>query len=75
MVTLRFGNVMARDGGFLGGLLLNLMPCVLPVISLKIFGFVRQAGESKKRVFHLGLAFCAGVFGFPFSSWKNQSGV
>ncbi len=50
--------------GFLGGLLLNLMPCVLPVISLKIFGFVRQAGESRDRVFKLGLAFCAGVFGF-----------
>ncbi|MEO6789113.1 MAG: protein-disulfide reductase DsbD domain-containing protein, partial [Chthoniobacteraceae bacterium] len=50
--------------GFLGGLLLNLMPCVLPVISLKIFGFVRQAGESRERVFKLGLAFCAGVFGF-----------
>jgi len=50
--------------GFLGGLLLNLMPCVLPVISLKIFGFVRQAGEAKDRIFKLGLAFCAGVFGF-----------
>ncbi len=50
--------------GFLGGLLLNLMPCVLPVISLKIFGFVRQAGESRDRIFKLGLAFCAGVFAF-----------
>src|SRR5207249_3026308 len=26
--------------GFIGGFILNLMPCVLPVISLKIFGFV-----------------------------------
>ena len=50
--------------GFLGGLLLNLMPCVLPVISLKIFGFIQQAGEAKDRVFKLGLAFCSGVFGF-----------
>ncbi len=50
--------------GFLGGLLLNLMPCVLPVISLKIFGFVQQAGQSRDRIFRLGLAFCAGVFGF-----------
>lgn len=50
--------------GFLGGLLLNLMPCVLPVISLKIFGFVQQAGEAKDRIFRLGLAFCAGVFAF-----------
>lgn len=49
---------------FLGGLLLNLMPCVLPVIALKIFGFTQQAGESPRRVFRLGLAFVAGVFTF-----------
>ncbi|MFN2540852.1 MAG: protein-disulfide reductase DsbD domain-containing protein, partial [Chthoniobacterales bacterium] len=30
--------------GFIGGFILNLMPCVLPVISLKIFGFIQQAG-------------------------------
>jgi len=49
---------------FLGGLLLNLMPCVLPVIALKILGFTQQAGQEPKRVFQLGLAFCAGVFAF-----------
>jgi thiol:disulfide interchange protein DsbD len=40
------------------------MPCVLPVISLKIFSFVSQAGQEPKRVFRLGLAFVAGVFVF-----------
>jgi thiol:disulfide interchange protein DsbD len=49
---------------FLGGLILNLMPCVLPVIALKIFGFISQASEEPRRVFHLGLAFVAGVFAF-----------
>ena len=49
---------------FLGGLILNLMPCVLPVIALKIFGFVNQAGEHPERVFRLGLSFVAGVFVF-----------
>jgi thiol:disulfide interchange protein len=49
---------------FLGGLLLNLMPCVLPVIALKILGFTQQAGQEPKRVFRLGLSFCAGVFAF-----------
>jgi len=49
---------------FLGGLILNLMPCVLPVIALKIFGFVKQAGESRERIFQLGLAFTAGIFSF-----------
>ncbi len=52
---------------FLGGLILNLMPCVLPVIALKIFGFVQQAGEEPRRVFRLGLAFVAGVFTFFLS--------
>ena len=48
--------------GFIGGFLLNLMPCVLPVIALKILGFLGQAGESRRRVFRLGLAFVAGIF-------------
>ena len=49
---------------FLGGLIMNVMPCVLPVIALKIFGFVKQAGEAPGRIFKLGLAFTAGVFVF-----------
>ncbi len=49
---------------FFGGLILNVMPCVLPVIALKIFGFVHQAGQNPARIFRLGLAFTAGVFTF-----------
>jgi thiol:disulfide interchange protein len=48
--------------GFIGGFILNLMPCVLPVISLKIFGFVKQAGQSRQKIFRSGLAFIAGIF-------------
>src|SRR5438105_1283382 len=48
--------------GFVGGLILNLMPCVLPVISLKIFGFIQQAGQSRQKIFRSGLAFTAGIF-------------
>ncbi|HWB60409.1 MAG TPA: protein-disulfide reductase DsbD domain-containing protein, partial [Chthoniobacteraceae bacterium] len=48
--------------GFFGGMLLNIMPCVLPVITLKIYGFINQAGQSRARIFQLGLAYCAGVF-------------
>ncbi len=47
---------------FLGGLILNLMPCVLPAISLKIFGFVQQAGESRRKIFLFAAAFVAGIF-------------
>jgi thiol:disulfide interchange protein DsbD len=48
--------------GLIGGFILNLMPCVLPVISLKIFGFVQQAGQSRRKIFRSGLAFTAGIF-------------
>lgn len=46
---------------FIGGLILNLMPCVLPVIALKIFGFVAQAHESPARVRKLGIIYGLGV--------------
>ena len=48
--------------GFLGGIILNLMPCVLPVISLKIFGFIQQAGQSRRKVLRSGVAFTVGIF-------------
>lgn len=51
-------------GAFIGGLILNVMPCVLPAISLKVFGFIRDAGEEPARVFKLGLAFSAGILAF-----------
>lgn len=44
-----------------GGLILNLMPCVLPVISLKALSLASQAGASASRIRVLGLAFVAGV--------------
>ena len=44
-----------------GGFILNLMPCVLPVISLKILGIVSHAGEDRRRVRALGLAFVGGI--------------
>jgi thiol:disulfide interchange protein DsbD len=45
----------------LGGLILNLMPCVLPVLSLKALGFIEQSGQSRARGLQHGLAFAAGV--------------
>jgi len=46
---------------FVAGLVLNVMPCVLPVVSIKVLSFVRQAGESRRRVLGLGLVFAAGM--------------
>ncbi len=46
---------------FLAGVILNITPCVLPVISIKVLSFVQQASESPARVFKLGLAFSIGM--------------
>jgi thiol:disulfide interchange protein DsbD len=46
---------------FVGGLILNLMPCVFPVIGLKILGFVNQAGHQRSKIVAHGLVFTAGV--------------
>jgi thiol:disulfide interchange protein len=48
-------------GAFFGGLILNLMPCVLPVISLKLLAFVEQAGQGRAQVFVLNLWYSAGL--------------
>ncbi len=48
-------------GMFLGGLILNLMPCVFPVIGLKIMGFAQQAGSDRRKIILHGLTFTAGV--------------
>jgi thiol:disulfide interchange protein/DsbC/DsbD-like thiol-disulfide interchange protein len=45
----------------LGGLILNLMPCVFPVLSLKAMTFANSAGESKQHIRMDGLVYTAGV--------------
>lgn len=46
---------------FLGGLILNLMPCVLPVISLKLFGLIKHKNLPRKQIFAHNLSYTAGV--------------
>jgi thiol:disulfide interchange protein DsbD len=46
---------------FIGGLILNIMPCVLPVIALKILGFVGQSRDHPGRVRLLGVIYALGV--------------
>ena len=46
---------------FVGGLILNLMPCVFPVLGLKIMSFVKQAGEEKSKISRHGVVFTSGV--------------
>jgi suppressor for copper-sensitivity B len=46
---------------FVAGFLLNLMPCVLPVVGLKLLSFVQQANDSRRRVLLLNVAYAAGL--------------
>ena len=48
---------------FVGGLILNLMPCVLPVLSIKVQGLLSRSGESRARSLLHGGAMTAGVLG------------
>ena len=47
--------------GLLGGLILNAMPCVLPVLSLKVFSLSKSAGEGRSAVVIGALATTAGI--------------
>lgn len=46
---------------FVGGLILNIMPCVFPVLGIKVVGVVQQAGEDRKQVVLHGLVYTLGV--------------
>lgn len=46
---------------FLGGLILNLMPCVLPVLSIKVFSLIEHAGGDPSKRFIHGLVYSLGV--------------
>lgn len=52
--------------GLLGGLILNLMPCVLPVLGLKLMSFAQQSGRARREVFEMNLWYCAGLFAVFF---------
>ena len=71
---------------FFAGLILNAMPCVLPVIGLKVMSFIQQAGENRGKIFLLNLVFSFGLlsvfwilatlsafFGFGWGDWLTKS--
>jgi len=51
---------------FLGGIILNLMPCVLPVLSLKVMGLIQGAGEARRTAVAHGGMYTLGVL---FAFW------
>jgi suppressor for copper-sensitivity B len=59
------GTLAALLSALLGGVILNLMPCVLPVLSIKLFAFTRHASE-ELRVIRLSALATAGGITFSF---------
>ena len=55
------GVLAALFFAFLGGIILNLMPCVLPVLSLKVMSFISESSASKRKGVAHGLVYSAGV--------------
>ena len=53
-----FGTLLLA---LIGGLILNLMPCVFPVLGIKILGFVNQSGNDRRKITLHGLVFTLGV--------------
>ena len=60
------GLVVAVFFAFVGGLILNLMPCVFPVLGIKVMSFVQHAHGDKVNLRKQGLAF---LFGVLVSFW------
>lgn len=52
---------IAIFGAFLGGMILNLMPCVFPVISLKVLSFAKDADKSRKSAVKNALYYSLGI--------------
>ncbi|MEX0677202.1 MAG: cytochrome c biogenesis protein CcdA [Pirellulales bacterium] len=52
--------------GLAGGFILNFMPCVLPVIGLKILSFAEQAGRSRAQILALNVWYALGTFAVFF---------
>lgn len=44
-----------------GGFILNFMPCVLPVIGLKLMGFVNQSGSNRGKIISLNVSYVGGI--------------
>ena len=59
--TQGFTLILALLFAFFGGILLNLMPCVFPILSLKILGAVSHGGDDRVRIRNQGVMFGIGV--------------
>ena len=51
----------ALGAAFIGGLILNLMPCVFPILAIKVLGFAAHREDEQVAPGVMGLAYTAGV--------------
>ena len=58
--TSAFGFMLALAGALLGGLILNAMPCVLPILAIKLLGFTQHSASKHMRRL-TGVAYTVGV--------------
>jgi thiol:disulfide interchange protein DsbD len=61
------GLLLSLLFAFIGGVLLNLMPCVLPIISIKLVGFVQRGEQPRREALSSALFFSSGII-FSFLS-------
>lgn len=87
VAAIPFNQLLVYLGmAFVAGLILNIMPCVLPVIGLKVMSFVQQAGEKRGKIFLLNVVFSLGMlsvfwtlatlsafFGMGWGDWLTKS--
>jgi thiol:disulfide interchange protein len=66
------GMLQALIFAFLGGIILNLMPCVFPVLSIKVLAFMSQKNHEVRRQRRHGLAYAAGIL---ISFWALTLGL
>ena len=70
-ISYPLGNTKAKDidqsmvllviFAFVGGLILNIMPCVFPILSIKILRFVEYSENSSNQTYKFGLFYTLGV--------------
>ena len=70
-ISYPLGNTKAKDAdqsmvllvifAFIGGLILNIMPCVFPILSIKILRFVEYSESSSNQTYKFGLFYTLGV--------------
>ena len=60
----KIGFLVALASLFLAGAILNLMPCVFPVLALKVLGFAQQAGKDPRETRKHSLAYTLGLLVF-----------